>query len=156
MKNIFLSILPIIIGIFGTLLGIIITGFINVYISNTKRKNELRLAALDKRLDAHQKAYSISNMFRNNINVEDSRGKMINQFDEFWNNYCLYLAPNSRKAIMELYKKYMEFPDIPRNEKPGKLFIDLLKKTKYTLEKDVELPPLGNQEFIDRKIVSEN
>ena len=77
--------LPAIFGLVGVLLGAIITSVFNVYISNTKRKNELRLAALDKRLEAHQQAYMICNSFKNKINAENKdRFEVINQFFEYW------------------------------------------------------------------------
>ena len=148
-----------VIGIIGTLSGIIITGFFNVYISNTKRKNELRLAALDKRLDAHQRAYVICNLLRANLPRRDNSNnnnciKARNKFTIYWNEYCLYLGPNSRKSIKKLINIYDDFIFIEIKEKPGLLFIDAFKKATTAIVQDVELPSLGNHEFIDKDYTS--
>ncbi len=43
----------------GVLLGASVTGFVQYWISELDRAQQLRLAALDRRLDAHQKAYTL-------------------------------------------------------------------------------------------------
>jgi hypothetical protein len=59
-----------------------------------KQKNRLQLAALDKRLEKHQEAYSLVwELIRaNNGKTEEERDKIVNKCLNWWINNNLYLS----------------------------------------------------------------
>ena len=66
-----LTILVAFIGLVGAILGAAIATVGHWIISRTERANRLRLAALDKRLEVHQQAYTIWNELLSSIHKEN-------------------------------------------------------------------------------------
>lgn len=90
-------------GIIGTLGGVLISTFVRDINSNLDRHNQMRLAALDKRLSAHQEAYSLWNKLWMNCQDDQVIGDIIQECQSWWVNNCLYLEPNARLAFHRAY-----------------------------------------------------
>ncbi|WP_368641787.1 hypothetical protein ABRZ08_13280 [Castellaniella ginsengisoli] len=60
--------------------------------------HQLRFAAIDKRLQAHQDAFVMWVKLMNAVHTKD-RMKMVGECQEFWRSHCLYLDPNVREAL---------------------------------------------------------
>ena len=69
-----------------------------VVIEELRARHQLRLAAVDRRLDAHQRAYTFWRKLIMNINSE-SISDVVLECQEFWNENCFYLSAEARSAF---------------------------------------------------------
>jgi len=95
------------------------------------RKDKYRLAALDRRLDAHQKAYMIARKMSQTLNSKsDSAGReeVYGLFDEFLNTQSLFLVNEARSAFVEAYYDYLLFPDFAEELKGAGGDINLMRE----------------------------
>ncbi|WP_157649458.1 hypothetical protein [Burkholderia ubonensis] len=74
----------------------------NELIENSKQRHALRLAALDRRLAAHQEAFSLWRELLSNTHGEKV-GPVVLRCQEWWERNCLYLEPNVRDAFVRAY-----------------------------------------------------
>jgi hypothetical protein len=111
-----------------------------------REKQQLRLAAIDKRLEAHQKAYSLWRKLVSNVHNQDQIGNVVFECQEWWINNCLYLSMPSRglfiKSVYCAFNHKDFLNDRPRN-------IDLIQNnwadimlTGMSIEKALDLPSL--------------
>lgn len=120
-------------------------------IENIREKQQLKLAAIDKRLEIHQRAYSLWRKLVSNVHKADKIGDVVFECQEWWSNNCLYLSMQARGAFNKAiycafyHKDYLN--DGPSN-------IDLIKKNwedimaaGESIEKAVDLPPLGDDKL---------
>src|SRR5437660_7577904 len=84
-------------ALFGALVGSLVTG----QIARANRKDLLRLAAVEKRLDAHQEAYALWYHLLNALHDRDRVHDAAVECQEWWKKHCLYLDPKSRRAFRE-------------------------------------------------------
>ena len=91
------------IGAFATLGGIIVTAIVTLKVANKAERNKFRLAALDKRLEAHQEAYEMCSKLIDDliegILTEDRKLDARTWF----NKNCLYLTKESVKVFLEFF-----------------------------------------------------
>jgi hypothetical protein len=80
--------------------GLIVTSS-QAWISGQDRKNQLRLAALDKRLEAHQHAYSLWRKLISNAADKSAISPIVMSAQIWWEDNCLYLEPQSREAFYQ-------------------------------------------------------
>jgi len=146
--NLLYSIIPLVGVVIGSRLG----NQSAMSISRQEMKNQLRLAALDQRLEAHQNGYAMCNLLRNRFAAQPmDRNIVQDQFVAFWNKQCLYLGPKSRQHMRDLYDNYYDFGISGPGPQRGKHFLDLHKKTLEVLAEEIELPSLCNEEFLDEQ-----
>ena len=74
----------------------------SVILENIKAKNQLRLAALDKRLQVHQEAFTLWRELFGAIHSPDI-GKAVIICQEWWGKNCIYLEPEVRRAFTDAY-----------------------------------------------------
>jgi len=100
--------LAVVTAFLGVLLGASITGFIQYWISELDRTQQLRLAALDKRLEAHQEAYTLWRklLFANKQTGEVFR--VVSECQDWWEKNCVFLTSDAREAFI---KAYLAAPD---------------------------------------------
>ncbi|RYH42351.1 MAG: hypothetical protein EON54_17835, partial [Alcaligenaceae bacterium] len=67
-----------------------------------KAKNQMRMAALDKRLQAHQDAFVLWRKLMANAHSE-TVGQVVMECQTFWEQHCLYLEPAARQALSDAY-----------------------------------------------------
>jgi len=114
----------------------------NLIIEQFKGRNQLRLAALDKRLEVHQQAYSLLSELSSSImNKKDVR-IIAQKCGDWWWEHCLYLDAEARGAFWSAFRLAPEnYYELTREEK-NKTRNDLHKAFSL-LEKAVELPPIN-------------
>lgn len=73
-----------------------------VLLEGLKSQNQLRVAAIDKRLAAHQEAFAL---WRKLITVlwEGNLHAVVMECQQWWNENCLYLEPAARDAFSLAY-----------------------------------------------------
>lgn len=65
-----------------------------------KSQQQLRYAALDKRLQAHQDAYTLwRELVQNIYSDKEGRGKIVDKCNQWWDRNCLYLESDARNAF---------------------------------------------------------
>jgi len=70
----------------------------NLLLEGLKVKNQLRLAAIDKRLQAHQDAFRLWRMLYAKTNSDDIRS-VVAECVDWWERNCLYLEESARDAF---------------------------------------------------------
>ncbi|MEX3689323.1 hypothetical protein AB3X91_39725 [Paraburkholderia sp. BR14263] len=73
-----------------------------VLIEQLKAKHELRFAAVDRRLQAHQEAFSRWRKLVANVN-DEKIGPVAVECQAWWNDNALYLEPEVRNAFNRAY-----------------------------------------------------
>lgn len=71
-------------------------------LENTSREHQLRLAALDRRLDAHQQAFALCQRLFSAMHT-DKVGGVVIECQRWWDSNCLYLDAESREAFFRAY-----------------------------------------------------
>ena len=67
---------------------------------------QLRLAALDRRLEAHQGAFEMWNEMVHTLEKYSEHSRVIKKFDEWWVKNSVYLAPATRTELIECKNEY--------------------------------------------------
>lgn len=141
-------------GLVGVLVGGTITGLSQYLISELDRKQQLRLAALEKRLRAHQEAYTLWR----HLLFADGRGEDIYdvalQCQEWWEANCLYLSAEARRAFCVAYLSAVDYAVLLRTHQSHELLRDARKDIRRAGEvivKSVLLPSLGEAEARDAR-----
>jgi hypothetical protein len=119
----------------------------NRILEELRSRNQLRLAALDKRLEAHQHAYMLWRKLLANL-YSDKINSIVLECQEWWQGHCLYLTPDAREAFRLAYSFAWDHRKLGRSAG-----VDLMKENYETIAKagpaivsGVELPSLGEQE----------
>jgi hypothetical protein len=113
-------------------------------LENLKSKHQLRLAAIDKRLQAHQEAYGLWREINGAID-RDRIEDIVLRCDKWWSKNALYLEPEPRKAFLEAWVSARDLEWYKENSE-SELVSDCREKIKYAgeaLTKAVELPKLN-------------
>lgn len=134
------------IGLLGTLFGIVITTVLTWVISKRERVNQFRLAALEKRLAVHQEAYALwSELFIHLF--DDNIGDYVMKAQEWWYKNCLYLDPKSRNAFRIAINLAFNHRNIPNSESQLKQqsYKDI-ERVGELLAAGVGLPSIGENE----------
>lgn len=137
-------------ALLGVLIGGVITGYIQYLISEADRRHELRTAALDKRLQSHQEAYTLWRklLFANKKN--DDLHDVIMECQEWWDNNCLYLTASARRAFQKAYMsagEHASFLAIHAESKLVKAAFEDVTKAGAIIVEGVNLPAIGELEM---------
>jgi hypothetical protein len=137
------------IGFLGVLVGSTIAGGVQLAFSSADAKQQLKLASLDKRLQAHQAAFAMwQRLLFTNCPTEES-AQLILECQDWWNNNCLYLSADARNAFKEAYLA-VEYLSLPANVQSGpeapKADVEKLKRADEIIVKGVYLPSIGEGE----------
>ncbi len=73
-----------------------------VLIEQLKARHQLRMAALDRRLQAHQEAFELWRELLGAAHT-DGIGKAVLKCQSWWEKNCLYLEPKVREAFVAAY-----------------------------------------------------
>jgi len=125
-----------------------------IIIEQYKNINQLRMAALDKRLEVHQQAYTLWDNMRRHVHDNENIMSKVSDCQTWWLNNCLYLSGESREAFWQSYnaasrhgeildeKQYTE--EAERKELSKKINDNWEKIIRIgeILVKSVELPPI--------------
>ena len=118
-------------------------------------RNQLRLAALDRRLQAHQEAYALLGKLRGAAHAAEPISDVFEECNAWWNNNCLYLEAGAREKFLSAYYAARNHPELKerrvRCPSPENM-ADLAENWKKindapeAIVKAVELPSLGERE----------
>ncbi len=149
-----------------TLLGIFVGAFITLLIQKYDRKDKIRLAAIEKRLQAHQEAYTLWYELSWVIHSSSSnRIKVITKARNFWVQNLIYLEKNTRRefdVVIQLVDGYSnklqqrkETADSKEREKIKQDYMkdwNRIMQLAELIQSEVELEPI----VIDLKINPDN
>lgn len=76
------------------------------------REHAMRMAALEKRLEAHQQAYALWRKLVANVHHRDKVGSVVLECQDWWQNRCLYLDPEARQAFYMAYSSAHQHPSL--------------------------------------------
>lgn len=117
-----------------------------VLLEELKARNQMRAASLDRRLQAHQEAFS---HWRSLVAGSAERSTAIIECDSWWEKNCLYLEPAVSKAFFEAYRNarlHDEFLQIRADAKLIKETYEEMLAFPDVLFECVKLPPLTASE----------
>ena len=92
-----------VVAFLGVLVGSIITSFVQYMMSEANIRQQLRVAALDKRLQAHQEAFTKWQRLIYTDRKAEEFTRVILDCQEWWDSNCLYLTADARKAFKKAY-----------------------------------------------------
>jgi hypothetical protein len=136
-------------ALIGAIVGAGITAGVQWITSERGFRHQLRMAAIEKRLAAHQKAYSLWRELKHNAHDSKTIGDVVLRCQDWWEKNCLYLEPEAREAFFKAYiaahshHQYVELrdnPDLVKNN--WKTIID----AGTIIEKCVDLPPIAGED----------
>ena len=71
-------------------------------VEELKARHQLRLAAVDRRLQAHQEAFTLWRKVMAATHTEDV-GRIVIECQSWWEQNCIYLEPSVREAFVTAY-----------------------------------------------------
>jgi len=122
-----------------------------VLIEELRSRQQLRLVATEKRLEAHQHAFTLWRALLSKAHTDDV-GPIVRDCQQWWERNCLYLTADARDSFNRAYfaasqhhkmvKERVDADAVKRN------WADITKAG-TDLVAGVELPPLGEREAKD-------
>ncbi len=133
--------------IIGSAITVIMGGigfFYQHWTAEADRQNQIRMAALDKRLSVHQEAYKLwHDLLWSHDNLDAAF-----TCQEWYPRNCLYLAPEARKAFYRAYRAAFDRPSLLSQQD-----VTLIKENWNDIRRagsiianGVGLPELGEEE----------
>jgi hypothetical protein len=122
------------------------------------RHHQLRMAALDRRLDVHQQAYALWVRLVGSIYREDRLTKLVMQCQEWWQNHSLYLDGSARQEFRDAYMAATHHRDLVNAHERSEVLREswaTIMRVGELLVTAVELPAIagvdsGLQDAFDR------
>jgi hypothetical protein len=121
-------------------------------LEQVRSRQQLRMAALEKRLQAHQEAYVLWRKLMSNLSSADLA--VIMECQQWWISHCLYLDPAAREAFLQAYSaaatsRHLIAPGSGATAADIRTQAQIVMKAGEAIVKGVELPPLGELETRD-------
>jgi hypothetical protein len=136
-------------GLIGVLVGAATVAISQYWSAESNRKNALRLAALDRRLQAHQEAFALWRKLVANTHKEQGIGEVVIECQSWWEKNCLYLDPESREAFYRSYNAafhHHELVESRENSEAVKSNWREIMRAGETIVRGVALPTIGELE----------
>lgn len=127
-------------------------------LEQTQYKNQLRLAALDRRLEVHQQAYVLWQKLMDVLYDKERIGEVIRECQDWWVRNNLYLEEEARQAFClayhsastycQIYTELREADSTERQRREGVLSEswESVNDAGEAIVKAVELPSLVEEE----------
>ncbi len=115
-------------------------------LEEVKARHQLRLAAIDRRLQAYQEAFTL---WRSLITGPEQSGKAVIECQTWWEKNCLYLEPGVRQAFVVAYSNAHLRAEFVRAHADSKLITEAWDKVKAfpdILFAAIQLPGLSELE----------
>lgn len=128
------------------------------HLEELRGKNQLRLAALDRRLQAHQEAYTLWLKLLRNTHKHEQLWPIVTECQDWRDKNCLYLSSDARVGFKHAiicacdHKSHIEARDVQIIKKN---WADILSAGDAIL-KGAELPPLSLEEKEELKRQASN
>ena len=119
-----------------------------VLIEESKAKHQLRMAALDRRLQAHQEAFTLWRKLLGGTYSEEI-GEVVLECQAWWEKNCLYLEPKVRDAFVAAYSAAHSHHAYVQTRTDSKIIAEnweLITKFPNVLFEAIQLPPLSETE----------
>jgi hypothetical protein len=114
------------------------------------RKHQLSIAALDKRLAAHQEAHALWTELIASAELKEKADPIVMKCENWWNNNSPYLTPEVRDAFRSAYLAAFRHPDLlvqeDRDWEEIKDNFETIRKAGDVIFKAVFLPGWGEEE----------
>ena len=136
---------PIVVA-FVALLGGLVGGLVTLQVARANRREILRLAAVEKRLAAHQEAYALWCRLLSALHSQDRVHDAAVECQAWWEKNCLFLDPKSRRAFREGTIDAALYQDLKGENDPR----ETLRRLRGVLDLLVEgagLPTIGEHEW---------
>lgn len=117
-----------------------------ILIEDSKAKHQLRMAALDRRLQAHQEAFTLWRELLASTHTEEI-GKIVIKCQDWWVKNCLYLEPKVRDAFVSAYYAAHSHNGYVRAGLDSKSLTEnweLISRFSNVLFEAIQLPPLSD------------
>lgn len=114
----------------------------------SKARHQLRLAAIDKRLEAHQEALRLWRSMYSAVHTSEI-GKAVMECQDWWTENCLYLEPEVRIAFSDAYTAaqcHSSYLNDHTNPQLAKNNWEVIIDFPNQLFAAVQLPPLTSTE----------
>jgi len=136
------------VGLLGVLTGALISEFSHHRSAREERRHQLRLAALDRRLQAHQEAFSLWRKIMADMGNPAKIGETVARCQEWWDNNCLYLTPQARQAFGQAYltAHTLQGTMASRDIKLIQLEFETIRRAGDLIVEGVELPTIAEGE----------
>lgn len=135
---------PALAGLIGVLVGTgatVIGVIVQARVSGQEIRARYRLAAIEKRLEVHQEAYS--RWIEIQWSLHDAKiGNLVIEAQDWWTKNCLYLDPESRDAFWKALINAHSVRAITDSEE-RKLVMGEIRRAGDLIMEGVSLPPVG-------------
>lgn len=111
------------------------------------RRHQLGMAALDKRLQAHQTAYYLWREILIKFQRKDDNSAFFEKCDIWWAKHCLYLSPEAEKAFRAALRLGHAFKAFQGTVTELKAF-ESITSAGDVIRKAAQLPPLPQDELV--------
>ena len=120
----------------------------SVLLEELKSKHQLKLAAIDRRLEVHQEAFALWRELMTHVHTKEI-GNITKKCNVWWEENCLYLEPNAREAFSTAYHAAASHKEILQI-RDAELAIDNMLKVRAAgqiIVEAVKLPRLSDAEL---------
>ena len=134
----------------GVLVGSLISSFVQYAMSEANMRQQLRLAALDKRLQVAQEAMTLWNRLRTANEKEADELNVLQDCKHWWDTNSLYLTAEARNAFNKAYRaagdlyvaraRHADWDEM-------KALSDVIDRAAPIIAASVYLPPIGELEL---------
>jgi hypothetical protein len=117
-------------------------------LEDQKARHQLRLAAIDRRLQVHQEAYLLWRKLIAHANSEKN-WDVVMECQSWWSQNCLYLGGQARAAFRDAYEAAFHHPDLTKDGRNKEAVRKNWKKlfgAGPEIVEAAELPSLGETE----------
>lgn len=109
-----------------------------------KFQNQLRTAALERRLDAHQKAFVLWRKLMAKVHSADCSSAVM-ECQTFWEENCVFLGPETNEAFFQSFMAATVHHSMLQDRVPAKDITanwQVISKAAAVILREVSLPPL--------------
>jgi hypothetical protein len=138
-----------VVAFIGVLVGSLISGFVQYAMSESSMRQQLRLAALDKRLQAAQEAMTLWHRLRIIRDDEKTDGlDVLRDCKDWWDTNSLYLTAEARDAFNKSYRAAGELLVARARHADWaemKSLSEIIDRAAPIIAESVYLPPIGEE-----------
>jgi len=115
-------------------------------LSRKDRRMQYKLAAVKKRLEKHQEAYTLYSKLFFNIHDKNKINNIVEKAENWWFENCLYLDDKSRNEFKKAINQTLDFNSEAETDKTNKKIFEQIEKARNLIVEGVELTP-GEHEY---------
>lgn len=119
----------------------------SMLLEEIRGNQQLRMAAIDKRLQAHQEAYTRWRTLLSKLNSNDL-GSVAFECQQWWDKNCLYLSPAARESFIKAFfaaNMYSVLREEGDNIKERQMCVEAITAVGEAIVAGAALPPLGEE-----------